>query len=118
MLKGAAHGLGPLPPMACATTCPQLAKADVTSPRTAQDPGQPAVDQAGEPLLALAERQRSVIDTVQLISRSKANSIALALRLDWRTGPCVWGFSWTAVQVGATEMRAQLDRPSLSDTGR
>jgi hypothetical protein len=30
------------------------------------DPGQPAIDQAGEPLFALAERQRSVFDTVQL----------------------------------------------------
>jgi hypothetical protein len=42
-----------------------------------------------------------------------------------RAGPCVRGFSWTAVQVGAIiafqatpEMRARLDRPSLSDIGR
>jgi hypothetical protein len=53
------------------------------------DPGQPAVDQAGEPLLALAERQRSVIDT----SRSSEGGLA--------DRPLCAGFSWTTVQVGA-----------------
>ena len=68
---------------------------------------------------------RHQLDTVHIHPDSISRTLTKAALPAKMRIAGVWGFSWTAVQVGAIiafqatpEMRAQLDRPSLSDTGR